>query len=254
MRTQARLRKDLFGAFTRASWTVQSLDREGHLQELITDQVTVATEGMLLATALLTGILMSCGIWLASALVLNPTAALAVVGLAAALFVMLRPLGSMGKRTGLALTDASLEYAGGASEAVRVAQETHVFGVAAVQQERFAVLVDEIRRPYFQVQLLARLVPGFYQSLLYLFVLGGLALVFAAGATHAASLGAVVLLLVRASTYGQVAQGSYQGLRQTLPHLERVDATRRRYALSARPAGTRRLERVQRLGFEGVSF
>ena len=40
---QARLRLNLFSAFTHASWTVQSRDREGHLQELMTNQVAQAT-------------------------------------------------------------------------------------------------------------------------------------------------------------------------------------------------------------------
>ena len=39
--TQARLRTELFQVFTGASWGVQSRDREGHLQELLTDQVAM---------------------------------------------------------------------------------------------------------------------------------------------------------------------------------------------------------------------
>ena len=36
---QARLRTELFHAFNRSSWTVQSRDSEGQLQEIITGQV-----------------------------------------------------------------------------------------------------------------------------------------------------------------------------------------------------------------------
>ena len=39
---QASLRTRLFDAFTRASWTVQSTDREGQLQETMTGQVMQA--------------------------------------------------------------------------------------------------------------------------------------------------------------------------------------------------------------------
>ena len=51
---QAKLRMDLFHSFTRASWDVQSRDREGHLQEIMTSQVLQATQGAQQATTLLT--------------------------------------------------------------------------------------------------------------------------------------------------------------------------------------------------------
>ena len=40
---QAELRRDLFNAFTRASWERAVRDREGHLQEMMTSQVVQAT-------------------------------------------------------------------------------------------------------------------------------------------------------------------------------------------------------------------
>ena len=55
---QAGLRRDLFGAFTRASWGVQSDDREGHLQEMMTSQVVQATQGAQQVTIFLTALLL----------------------------------------------------------------------------------------------------------------------------------------------------------------------------------------------------
>src|SRR5690348_4300294 len=51
---QAALRKRLFHAFTVASWSVQSSDREGQLQETMSGQVMQATVGALQATTLIT--------------------------------------------------------------------------------------------------------------------------------------------------------------------------------------------------------
>ena len=53
---QAELRDGLFEAFTRASWAVQSRDREGHLQEMMTSQVVQASEGALQATILISSL------------------------------------------------------------------------------------------------------------------------------------------------------------------------------------------------------
>jgi ABC-type transport system involved in cytochrome bd biosynthesis fused ATPase/permease subunit len=46
---QTMLRRDVFAAFTRASWSAQSRDREGQLQELLTNQVSHASMGALQA-------------------------------------------------------------------------------------------------------------------------------------------------------------------------------------------------------------
>src|SRR5690348_11321182 len=54
---QSSLRMRLFSAFTVASWSVQSRDREGQLQEMMTSQVGQATAGAMQATTLITGVL-----------------------------------------------------------------------------------------------------------------------------------------------------------------------------------------------------
>ena len=71
---QSSLRTKLFHAFTRASWDVQSRDREGHLQETMTSQVIQATGGVLQATTLLTA-LFTFTVLMGTALYQNPLAA-----------------------------------------------------------------------------------------------------------------------------------------------------------------------------------
>src|SRR5215468_8132228 len=104
------------------------------------------------------------------------------------------------------------------------------------------------------MQLLAGLVPGIYQRLIYLFVIGALAGLYVTGRGNLAALGAVVLLRVRASTYGQQAQVAYQGVSQALPYLERMEEVKRRYAADLPPAGDRPLDSVRKLAFDGVGF
>jgi ABC-type multidrug transport system fused ATPase/permease subunit len=250
---QRDLRTGLFHAFTRASWEVQSDDREGHLQEIMTSQVMQATSGALQATTLLTA-LFTFLVLMISALALNAAAAAAVLGAALALFALLRPLRAIGMRRARALSKAQMEYAGGVGETVRVAEETQVFGVGAAQRERIDALVTAARELFFRTQMLSRLIPNLYQSLIYLLLVASLAGLYAAGSGHAASLGAVVLLLVRAGSNGQQVQSSYQGLQQSLPFIERLQDARGRYEQSTPTDGDRPLERVQTLAFEHVSF
>ena len=232
--TQTRLRNELFSAFTGASWGVQSRDREGHLQELLTDQVATVANGVLyLAMGLAAGLIFA--VLVISALVLNVVAAFAVLVAAVGLFLLMRPLSSIGSRHAKDLSAAQMNYASGIGESVRLAVEIEAFGVVDVQRTRFARFVDGIRRPYFQTQFLVRLGPALYQSLVYVFLAGGLGLLALINAHHIALLGAVILLLIRAGIYGQEVQANYQGLRQTLPYVDRVQSAKERYASSTRP-------------------
>jgi ATP-binding cassette, subfamily B, bacterial len=250
---QATLRRDLFHAFTRASWEVQSSDREGHLQETMTSQVIQATSGAVQATTLLTA-LITFVILLLSALALNAAAAGIVLGAAVALFGLLRPLNALGARRARALSQAQMEYAGGIGEAIRVAEDTQVFGVGAAQRARIDGLVDTAQDLFYRTWMLGRLIPNLYQSMIFILLVAGLAGLYAAGSGHAASLGAVVLLLVRAGNNGQQVQGAYQSLRQSLPFIERLQEAERRYALSSPPDGGLVLTKVRSLAFDRVSF
>ncbi len=250
---QARLRSGLFDAFTRASWATQSEDREGLLQETMTSQVLQATVGALQATQLvISGF--SFIVLMGFALALNAVAALVVLIVAVLLFGLLRPLNAAGQRRARALSVAQVEYAGGVSEAGRLAEDTQVFGVAPAQRERVGALISRARTLFYQSQVMSRLAPSLYQSVIYLVLVAGLFALYSQGSAQRGSLGAVVLLIVRAGTYGQLVQGSYQGLRQSLPFIERLQEAQRRYLKSSPPDGEAPLPGVETLAFENVSY
>jgi ABC-type multidrug transport system fused ATPase/permease subunit len=250
---QGTMRTRLFDAFSHASWAVQSRDREGQLQETTTSQVMSATGGALQATSLITSSF-TFVVLLGSAVALNPLAAVAVAVATVGLFGLLRPLRSRGVKYARALSKAQVEYAGGIAESIRVAEESHVFGVSGAQRGRIAGLVSNSEGFYYRTQLLNRLVMNFYQSLIYLLVVGGIAGLVAAGRTHAGSLAAVVLVLLRAGTAGQLVQGAYQGLAQALPFIERTQEAVERYEASAPVYGSEPLARVGEVSFREVTF
>jgi ABC-type multidrug transport system fused ATPase/permease subunit len=154
---QARLQRGLFAAYTRASWTEKSRDREGDLQELMTNQVLQATFAALSATALLTAVL-TLVVLLVSALLLNPLAAVVVSGVAVLLLGLLRPLNQVTTRRSRSLSQAQMNMASGVGQAARLAQETEVFGTAAAQRRRIDAFVVTARDLFYQTQMLARIV------------------------------------------------------------------------------------------------
>ena len=250
---QASMQRQLFNAFTRASWAEQSRGREGHLQELVMNQVLQAAWSAMAATALVTSAL-TLLVLVVSALLLNAVAAVAVLGAVFFLFGLLRPLNELITRRSRALSQAQMDMAGGVGQAARLAEETRVFGVAAAQRRRMDEFVSAARDLFYRTQMLARLTPGVYQSLIYVLVVAGLAVLYAARSGHVASLGAVVLLLIRAGAYGQQVQSTYQALRQALPFWERVQDMERRYEASIPVTGDRPLPQIRTLAFENVGF
>jgi ATP-binding cassette subfamily B protein len=251
---QRGVRVRIFRAFTRASWDVQSRDREGMLQENMTSQSVQATGGALQATGLISSTL-SFLILMGSAVALSPTAAGVVFVIAVAMFAVLRPLRSLGQRRSRELSQALVQYAGGIAEANRLAEESQVFGVTDSQFERVAGLAGVCRDLFYRTQMISKLVPNYYQSLLYLVLMASLAALYeVGGGNHDASLGAVVLLLFRVAQNGQVVQAAYQSLQQSLPFIERLRAAEQRYLDSAPTDGTRALSGVRTLAFERVGY
>jgi ABC-type multidrug transport system fused ATPase/permease subunit len=250
---QAALRVYLIGAFTRASWGEQSRDREGHLQDTMVTQVMQATSGALQATTFITTTVTFLALLLA-AFALNPLAATLVALSSLLIFFMLKPFRSMGVRNARLVSRSQTQYAGAIAETIRMAEETHVFGVDRVQRERIGGFIRAARDSVFRFQLLAKLVANTYMSLIYLLMVGALAALYVAGKGHAGSFVAVLLLLVRAGANGQLMAATFQGILQSLPFVERIRSTAQRYQDSSLPEGSRRLTSIQSLGFERVSF
>ncbi len=249
----ARLRTELFDAFSRASWTVQSQGREGNLQEIMTNQVAQAVSGVAGTTGLITSTLQFI-VLMVFALKLNALAALVVGAMTVVLFMLLRPLRKRGGRYAQALSRAQVGYAGGIAESNRLAEETHVFGAGAVQRERIGKSIAEARHWFFRSQVLGRLVANVYQSLIYVLLVAGIAVLYLIGGNHAGSLGGVVLVLLRAGMAGQLIQGSYQTLVQAIPFVERAQETLASFRDSVEQDDGQPLSAIDTVGFEAVSF
>jgi ABC-type multidrug transport system fused ATPase/permease subunit len=147
-----------------------------------------------------------------------------------------------------------MNYGAGISQTVNLAEEVHVFGVAQAQESNVRRVGEVLRRHFFMTQLLGGVAPAIYQSAVLLLLVGALGLVYLIGDRHLASLGAVVLLLVRASSYGQQVQGGFQNLRQSWPFVDRLREAERRYGAARVDRGGRALVRVPSICFDRVTY
>lgn len=250
---QATMRRRLVDAYSHASWELQSQDREGHFQEMMTNQIQQASAGASQATQLIIS-LATFLILVLSAFALNPIAALVVFAAAVALFAALRPANAVAMRLSRRLSAAQLDYAGSVGEANRVTEEVNVFGTAEEQCSRVTRFVLAARALYVKTQVVARLIPNLYQSLIYFVLVIGLLVITEASLAGFSSLGAVVLLLVRAGTYGQNAQGFWVSMRQSLPFVERLQNAIDVYSRSTPARGELALGEIRTLAFDDVEY
>lgn len=251
--TQATIRERLASAYQDASWPVKASEPEGKFQDLLTNQVLQATS--LVQTTLTmftTGVMLA--ILVASALLVGLVPGLAVMVAGAALFALLRPLARLGSRRATALSHAQLEYADLVSETGRLAEETQVFGVGDRVLSRLRELTLAIRRRYLTTIFLGALAPGIYYGFVLLLLVSGLAILTGTASGRAVSLGASVLLLVRAANYGQMVQGQYQTWKQQAPFLAQLSGSEQRYRSSAEARGTASLPRAPAIAFDGVFY
>ena len=250
---QRSLRRGLVAAFANASWTVQSRDREGELQELLTNQTGQASLVMLSLTGFVTSVL-TLIVLVGSAFVLDPAAA--AITLAATLILLsgLRPLNNLVGRRSHLLSNEQIGLAHDIGQTARMAEEMDVFGVGRQQANDVQRLVDTVGRHFARQQVLAGLAPSVFQTAMYLLLVGGLFVLHLANAGHVAALGTVVLLLVRSGAYGQQVSSTYQSLRQALPFVERVRRAEHMYLESAPVTGDRRLPTIATITLERASF
>jgi ABC-type multidrug transport system fused ATPase/permease subunit len=135
-----------------------------------------------------------------------------------------------------------------------MAEETYTYGVAPAERERINDRIDEARDHFVRQQFTSRLAQGVYQGLMILLLVGGLTILYASGTGQIATLGTVVLILVRASSYGQQAQVSWQVIQQAGPFLDRLATQEARYRANAVVTGDRSLPRGGAVRFDDVSF
>jgi ATP-binding cassette, subfamily B, bacterial len=249
----ARARTTITRSFLQASWALQSTERQGRLQELLTTYATFASR-TIDALVMLIVSLLSLVALLASAFLVNAVAALVVGAGVVVLALVMRPLRGAVRRKSRTTADADVEFATSISEITSIAQEIKIFDASDRVRRRVNRQVETHRRAFQGTRFLGQLVPGLYQGTALFFVVLSLAVVYGIGFSRLTTLGAVVLILLRSLTFGQSLQVSYQTLHEAAPYLETLLEQQRNYEANVVAGGDEPVGRVGEVAFHGVSF
>jgi len=246
-------RESVFRAFMGASWDVQSEERSGHLQDIMsTNLERVALVSLQVATGLAAAF--QFGALLVSGVVIDPLAAAAILLMVVALFFVFRPVSGMARRAARASVDAKRDLTHGIAEAVSMAEEIRAFDVGDAVVAQVEAASADVSSLHRRSKFLAKVLPALYQNAALLVILAGLLAVHAAGVEDVAGLGAVVLMLVRALTYSQVVQVSHQAVADLVPYLDEAREEQARYEAAAVDRTGDPLEGIERLTFRGVTY
>jgi ABC-type multidrug transport system fused ATPase/permease subunit len=253
VRVAADLRRTLAAAFLHASWSRQQQDRVGRLQELMTAYATSGSQVVSGFTGALTSAF-GLAAMLALAIAVSPIGALVVIVAVAVLGLALRPVRARLRRRSLETSDTGMAFATGLGEIANLGLELQVFGVQDQMQRRVQVLVDETSDRSRGLTALRGLVPHLYTTLAFLALVGALALASWSDTANIASLGAVMLVMLRSLAYGQQLQVSWAVVTTAGPYVDELEEQIRSYQAAAVVDGGEPLADVGDIEFRGVSF
>lgn len=246
-------RQRLSHAYLRTSWAVQQTEPTGRLQELLTSFVTRITQTVsTLSTAITAGL--SLLAFLGTGLVVNPLATGAVLIALTVVGGILTPIRRAIRRRSGRNANAGLAFANAVSELGSLGLEMQTFGAERRFEDRIDELTKKSAVTQRRTQELQGAMPQIYMSLAYGAVLAGVALLSLAPAFDLAVVSAVMLLMLRSLSYGQQLSTASATIAASLPFLEGVEDTVRRYEDASAVRGTARPSAVVPLEVADVSF
>jgi ABC-type multidrug transport system fused ATPase/permease subunit len=249
----ARLRQRLFDAFVDSSWGVKGSEREGGFQSLMINQVNATAQTIIVMSVAISSCLMFLTL-LVSAVALSPAAAAVITVASIALFVALRPLAKNLRKSSTNLSAEGIEYAKTTQDVASIAEEIQVFGASPAYRGIFYGQLRAVQRPFQHTRFMSQAVPALYQSTALLILVLALLVVSLSGTQSVTTLGAVVLMLVRAVTYGQRVQTSLTTIDEKVPFMLHLADAIERYEDNAEIPGETALESIEELEFRDVSF
>ncbi|MDQ2679078.1 MAG: ABC transporter ATP-binding protein/permease [Actinomycetota bacterium] len=249
----ARVRSSLAHAFFNASWEAQQSSRSGRLQELLT---TFTQRGADLLVAMTQAI--SSGFTLVAllvaAIVMNPLGSLAAVVLLGLIGAVLGPLRSRIKTRARDAASVGMDFATSLSETSQMGLELQSFGVESAAEreivERVEVAAAAERRLLFMRSSIAPI----YTSTAYVALLLAVGGIYLASADSMASVGAVLIIMLRSLTYGQALQSSYSSIMSNEPFVQTLRSDLAELTSARRSSGGRVIERVDEVRLERVSY
>jgi len=221
-------RSRIVDGFFQSNWSLQSTERLGHIQQLLTvNSMATANAVGNLSTAI-QSLLMVSGL-LGVALVVDPVAAIGVIAVGIVLSQILRPLNKGSRRANRLVSKVTRGMATQVTEYTRLSRDFRLFGVETRATNTLHTSIEDTGHAFRRAQILINFTPVLYQSLALALVIAAIAFLSGGGHARFAELGAILLLVLRSVSYGSSLQSAIQGIRGSQGMLEDVTSDLRRF-------------------------
>lgn len=248
-----RIRAATFSDYVHSSWELQSSRSEASIQDLLVRHVARAQAALAAASQLLSSGFMVLAL-VASTFLVDPVSALLIIVVGALLFLLLRPLTVMAKRLSQRQVVGGLVYAEQSREAVDMSLEIRAFGVSQPIADRLDEATKLEIAPLFRAQLIGRMISAVYSSAAILILLAVLLGLDTFLERPLASIGAIVIVLIRALNQLSGIQSSYHNLSEYTPFIDRLLRAREQLRESVPPSGATSIDRVGSVEFESIGY
>ena len=251
--TVRRTRKRLIRRYLGASWALQSQQREGRLQELVTTYANSAS-GAVATVATGAIAIFNLTALLGTALFVSPIASIGAALAALLIGLVLRPLRLAVRRRSALAAAANLQFATGVTELTANLQEVRIFQVERPVSDRLAALTDESARRNLSTSYMSGSISVIYQGIAMFLLVGALSIAYATGVGELSSLGAIVLIMLRSLSYAQGVQNAIQSLHQIAPYIETLHEEEEQYSTAQVSRDGAPIEHIGSLEFDDVCF
>ncbi|NLU78514.1 ABC transporter ATP-binding protein [Micromonospora sp. HNM0581] len=247
------VRSRLLSSYCAAGWHQQATERPGSLQELVGNCAVTVSQGMLTASSALVATA-QLAVLTAAAVVISPVAALAIVTVGTAGLVVAHPFRVRTRRLARDAVHANDDLTAIIGETTLLSRDMWANGVHTIGPHRARGPMEQAARLTARVRFESRIVPAFSRDLTVLGVGLALAVVSQTSVITVGSIGAIVLLVVRAVGFGQQISTALQGLSDRQASLDRISTTVERYRRAAPTTAGCPAPRLEVVRFTDVWF
>lgn len=218
----ASTRKTFARAFVNASLEAQTQRRVGELQQLLT---TFVGRGASVMMDIARGITSAFSLiaLVGAAIAVSPLASFGLIATLALLGLFIFPLRRVLRTSARRVANTDIIFATAVSEYSALGNEMQVFGVEAEIASQLDDIIDDNARASQRLSFQGFLFTPFYATVLLMILVGSLTAVKALGLTDLATLGAVVLVMLRSMAYAQLLQGVITSLHSSAPFISDLD-------------------------------
>ena len=252
-RVTTNFRRELGTSFLKASWEAQQREPSGTLQQIVVQFPLQMSSFISQVSLSLAGVL-GLGALLITALIIDITSTLILVGSLVVLSLILEPTRRMVRRRSQRAIAAQVTFANNIAEVADLSLEINALGVSHQASDRLVDIIDDDAEAAFRVGFTSGMVSPTYMTLAYGAILVGLLALNSIGSDDINEVGAVMLIMLRSLSYGQQLQIGITAIGQYGPYAHRLIQKRQDFFAAERKRGDVDIPSANKLVGREVSF